>query len=98
MGDLQSHQVVKLTGLQHFFHLCGQLEDLGVRLLHANLVEKVVEDITYHLDLLLRLQVVVDGADSRIAHLLVSPLSLKSLQVRQNRAHSIAERVKSLVH
>ena len=63
---LESHQIVKPSCLHHLLDLSGKLEEFGVTLVHANMIEQVVEDIADHLNLLLGLEIVVDLTNSLV--------------------------------
>ena len=98
MGYLESHQIIESSCLHHFFDLSGKLKDFGITLVHANVIEKIVEYVANHLHLLLCLKIVIYHASSLVSHDLVPSFGLQSLQVCQNSGYSTTQVVKFLVH
>jgi len=96
--NLEAHEVVKTASLHHIFDLTRHFENFWVALVHSHVVEQVIKDVSYHLNLLLGLEIIVDCASALIAHDLLPPLGLDTLQVRQNRRDPVAQCVKALIH
>ena len=71
----RSHQVVKSTSLDHALQLVRILLDLDIFALSVDVVQQIVEDVTNHVDLLLRMNAVFGvSSGSRLSILVLSQL------------------------
>lgn len=80
MGNLGAHQVVELPRLEHMLNRVSHFYVLRVLVLHSNLVQHVVENVSNHLDLHPLLQIEVLLAKSLICGHILARLILLLLE------------------
>ena len=62
------------------------------------MVQKIVKDISNHLNLLLSLQVIIDLPSALLSHERLPSLSFNPLQIRHDSLDAVAEGIEPLVH
>lgn len=97
MRHLEPHQVVEFAFLEHAFDLLGQVHNLWVSLVEANMIKQVIEHVANHPNLLLRLHLVVLDAHARVSLDHLSSVLLELVQSVCYCFDTISQVVKALV-